>query len=215
MRRNFLDWDEDIYQEGLQINRWPFTEVVSAFSRLMSDWNGLAAPRVLEVGFGTGNNLWFLADAGFTISGIEYSSTAVAHARARLDSLEFSSDLRVGDFRDLPFNDNSFDFVLDRAALTHTAHEDVRAAAAEIHRVLAPRGELHSFTLFGEGHPTRRLGTDIDPDATSRLGTFRSYFSETDLRELFSIFRLVTMSRVKMKTDGVLVGDEYRLVAEK
>ena len=217
-----VDWDKDIYRAGLQLNRWPYTEVVSAFSHRRSAWTGPSAPRVLELGFGAGNNLWFLAEAGFAVSGIEYSSTAVAHARTRLDDLGFSADLRVGDLKDLPFDDGSFDFVLDRGALTQNLHSDVRAAAAEIHRCLTPRGEFLSFTLFGEGHPERRFGTEVAPGSSDHFtdGYFRtvgltSFFSEADLRALFGMFRVVNVSRSRTEMNGALVGEEYRMIAAK
>ena len=222
MHTSSVDWDKDIYRAGSQLNRWPYSEVVSAFSRRKSTWDRPAAPRVLEIGFGAGNNLWFLAEAGFAVSGIEYSATAVAHARARLDGLGLAVDVRVGDLKELPYADGEFDYVLDRGALTQNLHSDVRVAAAEIHRVLTLNGELLSFTLFGDEHPERRFGTEVAPGSSDHFtdGYFRtvgltSFFSEADLRGIFSMFRSVTVSRVRTETDGTLVDEEYRLVAVK
>ncbi len=217
-----VDWERDIYRAGLQLNRWPFTEIVSAFSQRRSTWAESRAPRVLEVGFGAGNNLWFLAEAGFAVSGIEYSATAVEHALDRLKGLGLSADLRVGDLTDLPFEDESFDFVLDRGALTQNLHAHIRAAAGEIHRVLAPDGQLLSFTLFGEEHPERCFGSEIAPGSSDNFtdGYFKtvgltSFFNDAVLREHFKMFRDVTISRTRTETDGALVDDVYSLIAKR
>ena len=222
MHTTSVDWERDIYRTGSQLNRWPYTEVVSEFSRRRSTWVGSDAPRVLEIGFGAGNNLWFLAEAGFAVSGIEYSSTAVAHARTRLDGLGFSADLRVGDLKDLPFDDGSFDFVLDRGGLTQNLHSDVRGAVEHIHRVLVPNGEFLSFTLFGEEHPDRRFGTEVAPGTSDHFtdGMFRnvglsSFFSEESLRDFFSMFASVSVSRTRIERDGTLVSEDYSLTASK
>ena len=222
MSSSTVDWERDIYGAGLQLNRWPYTEVVSAFNHRKSRWTESNAPRVLEVGFGAGNNLWFLADAGFVVSGIEYSATAVIHARERLEGLSLSADLRVGNLKDLPFEDNSFDFVLDRAALTHNLHTDVHAAAKEIHRVLVPGGEFFSFTLFGEEHPDRRFSREVAPGSSDYFtdGHFRtvglsSFFSEATLRDIFGMFASTTISRTRIEADGTPVGEYFDLVATK
>lgn len=222
MSSSTVDWERDIYSAGLQLNRWPYSEVVSAFSRRKSRWAGLSSPRVLEIGFGAGNNLWFLAEAGFVVSGIEYSATAVAHAHERLQRLGLSADLRVGDLKELPFKDGAFDFVLDRGALTQNLHSDVSAAAEEIHRVLVPNGEFLSFTLFGEEHPDRRFGSEVAPGTSDHFtdGYFRtvglsSFFSEALLRETFAMFASVSVSRARIETDGLVVSESYSMTATK
>lgn len=222
MEGSTVDWEQDIYGAGLQLNRWPYSEVVSAFSRRRSAWSLPETPRVLEIGFGAANNLWFLAEAGYEVSGIEYSSTAVTHARERLGLLGLPADLRVGDLKELPFEDGSFDFVLDRGALTQNLHADVRVAAEEIHRVLTPGGELLSFTLFGEEHPDRRFGKEVAPGSSDHFtdGYFRtvgltSFFTAAVLRDLFDMFSAVTVERTRTETEGILMSDAYSLVARK
>lgn len=222
MPASSVDWERDIYAGGSQLNRWPYSEVVSAFNHRKAAWARADAPRVLEIGFGAGNNLWFLAEAGFAVSGIEYSPTAVAHAQARLHGLGLTADVRVGNLRELHYDDAAFDFVLDRGALTQNLHADVRSAAEEIHRVLAPSGEFLSFTLFGDEHPERRFGKEVAPGSSDHFtdGYFKtvgltSFFSESDLRAIFSMFSAVSVSRVQTETDGKLVDEEYRLFAVK
>ncbi len=222
MESSSVDWERDIYRSGLQLNRWPVGSVISAFSHLKRTWTRPTPPRVLEIGFGAGNNLWFLCEAGFEVAGIEYSPTAVRHAEQRLAELDLHAELQVGDLKRLPFAAEAFDFVLDRGALTQNLLEDIRVASDEIHRVLSPGGQFLSFTLFGERHPERRFGTEVAPGSSDHFtaGYFRtvgltSFFSETTLRNLFGQFSEVTISRTETEADGVLVEETYSLRATK
>ena len=60
----------------------------------------------------------FIAEQGYEAYGIEQSSSAVKIARSRLAEFAFSQkNLVVGNFVDLPFPDNFFDLIIDRASL--------------------------------------------------------------------------------------------------
>lgn len=63
--------------------------------------------KILEVGCGTGANLWYVAREGFSVYGIDGSKTAVEKANARLNSEipGWSGELLIGDIISLPYND--------------------------------------------------------------------------------------------------------------
>ncbi|MEA2493346.1 MAG: hypothetical protein QOJ29_1257 [Thermoleophilaceae bacterium] len=137
---------EEVYSRGEQLNRYPWDIVVSFVFT-----NGGGRPRdrttVLEVGFGSGANLWFAAREGFRVCGVEQSASAVAHAQALFERDGLSGDLRVGDFAALPFGDQSANLAIDHGALTCVSQEDAAVAVAEVRRVLRPGGRL-LFTPF-------------------------------------------------------------------
>jgi ubiquinone/menaquinone biosynthesis C-methylase UbiE len=134
-----FDWDA-AYRRGEQLNRYPFDAVVSYVIR-----NAAPGSRILEIGCGTGNNLWFLAREGFDAAGIDSSETAIAYATKRFEEEGLTADIRLGDFHDLPWPDDSFDMVIDRAALQcSTTQPD---ALREIARVLRPEGRFLSISV--------------------------------------------------------------------
>jgi len=77
--------------------------------------------RMLEIGCGTGANLWFLAREGIETFGIEGSAFAVKKARERLDreAPDWRGCITEGDIIDLPFDAEFFDAVIDVEAVTH------------------------------------------------------------------------------------------------
>ena len=100
---------------------------------------------ILEVGFGSGSNLWFAAREGFKVSGVEASVDAVKSAISRFEQDGLTGDLYVGDFCDLPFDDNSFDLAIDRASLVCVEGKRQQQAVNEVHRCLKPGGRfLHN-----------------------------------------------------------------------
>lgn len=103
--------------------------------------------QVLEVGCGTGNELIDFAElvgAGGKIAGIDISPgmLAVAHQKLSLQPLTASVELRVGDARQLPYEDNSFDLAYCSFTLELFPEDDIKTVLAEILRVLKPGGRL-------------------------------------------------------------------------
>ena len=94
-----------------------------------------ARGRVLEIGAGTGLNLTLYPP---TIDELTLSEPEEPMAR-RLERRSHATVVRAG-AEDLPFGDGSFDTVVSTFVLCTVP--DVRAAIAELRRVLAPDGQL-------------------------------------------------------------------------
>jgi len=102
---------------------------------------------VLELGFGTGNELIDLArlvGKGGTVAGIDISSGMLAVAQRKIGTagLEAKIDLRVADARQLPFPDASFDAVYCSFTLELFADEEIPAVVREVRRVVKPTGRF-------------------------------------------------------------------------
>jgi SAM-dependent methyltransferase len=116
--------------------------------------------RLLEVGCASGANLWYMAREGFSVYGIEGSETAARHARDRLDAEcpDWNGEVQKGDIVKLPFAEESFDAVIDVAAVCCNSFEDSTVIYAEMARVCKTSGHLFSRTLaqgcLGDGNGT-------------------------------------------------------------
>lgn len=99
----------------------------------MVDHYGLTADsRILDVGCGKGYLLYEFTQIlpGVTIAGLDVSDYAIETAKP-----EVKSSLRVGDARDLPYETDSFDFVVSLGTLHNLPLEGVWQAVEEIERV--------------------------------------------------------------------------------
>lgn len=220
-----VDWEKDIYREGKQLNRWPYSDVVSWFLRREPVLSARQEKSVLEVGFGAGNNLWFLATSGFQVSGVEVSETATKRASDRLEEIGLKAQLETANLLLLPFDDSCFDYVLDRACLTHISTTDLPQALSEIHRVLKPGGWIFSTTLFGLNHPDRIFGSEVVDGTFDNFteGMFQAvgqttFFDVYRIQRDFGKFSELQMSRNCSYEEGseqLLVSETFTVEARK
>jgi ubiquinone/menaquinone biosynthesis C-methylase UbiE len=110
----------------------------------------IQGPKVLETSFGTGYLLTQYADK-FDTYGIDYNEKFVAMATEKLQKKNISAALQKADIEDLPFDDETFDCIINTMAFT--GYPNGEKAMAEIHRVLKPGGK---FILVDIDYPTNR-----------------------------------------------------------
>jgi ubiquinone/menaquinone biosynthesis C-methylase UbiE len=133
------------------------------YDTLIAQANLADGLRVLEIGCGTGNVTVRAkrAHAGAELIGSDPDPLALARAQRKargMTGIRFERAYA----QQLPFADGEFDRVLSSMMLHHLAEDVKAAAAAEIHRVLRPGGELHVVDVGGhmtvhDGLAARRM----------------------------------------------------------
>ena len=110
-----------------------------------------AGKKVVDVGFGDGNNTIFLASLGLSLSGTEVRQDICELVSGKLATLGHQADLRVGTNRTLPFPNDEFDFLVSWNVVHYEDNEtDIRNAIAEYCRVLKPGGRFFVSTTGPE-----------------------------------------------------------------
>jgi ubiquinone/menaquinone biosynthesis C-methylase UbiE len=104
------------------------------------DFDALRGKDVLDVGFGSGFTVQLFAEAGANVTAIDLTDWAVSTTRKRMEAFGLEADIRQGDAENLPFEDDSFDFVFSWGVIHHSS--DMDSALSELVRVCRPGGEL-------------------------------------------------------------------------
>lgn len=122
--------------------------------------------RALDVGFGRGANLVFLARSGFEAHGLEVSQASVDAALplAAQAGVKLTVGLLSG--TTLPYPDGYFDLILSWGAVYYYgARALVAEALNDFHRVLRPGGALLMSVIHPNSFMVRRLSDDLGDGA--------------------------------------------------
>src|ERR1035437_2100578 len=170
----------DAYRDGVFLSQWdydfPSQELVGALSVLQLPTGSVA----LDLGCGGGRDAIYLAQNGFIVTGIDVSSAAIEVATRRAQESGASVTWLVGDVLDLPFTNQAFDLVTDRACFHHIADSDRPGYVQEVSKILKPGGFL---VIRGSSYSR----DDSFYGVTEK--SIRTLFSDSDfvLGKLFSI----------------------------
>jgi SAM-dependent methyltransferase len=207
----YMAWDrvwEQIFVES-DWGQYPGEDLIRFVARNFYKTPDRKKISFLEMGCGTGANLWYLAREGFTINGIDGSESAISKCKSRLDR-EFgtwSGSVSVRDFSTagglLPFGDSSIDAVIDCEAVYCNSFEDSMAIYRDAYRVLKPGGVIFVRTFasgcygMNTGHRVAEDAwmCDVGPLAGKGYSRFTSEEKIPDLLENFKIGEIELIER--------------------
>ncbi|MBN3881467.1 MAG: class I SAM-dependent methyltransferase [Nostoc sp. JL34] len=216
-------WEEK-YSQG-HSQRYPWDAVVSFVFRHYPHHKPRHEVRILEVGCGTGSNLWFAAREGFCVSGIDASHSAVKYAQKRFAEDNLTGDFRTGTFNQLPFENNYFDLVIDRGAITCCGLSVAQQTVAEIRRVLQTGGKFF-FNPYSDRHSSYvsgRPGSDgltLDISAGTLVGVgqiclYGRREVESLLTDAWKLLSLQHLEIVEQIQPQYMLHAEWRAISEK
>ena len=102
--------------------------------------------RVLEVGCGSGANLWMIAREGFEAHGLDLSAEALELCKLMLERWQTSATLKQGSMTAIDYPDAHFDAVVDVFSANCMTEADFARFLDEMTRVLKPGGRFFSYT---------------------------------------------------------------------
>ncbi|MGP1255690.1 MAG: class I SAM-dependent methyltransferase [Kiloniellales bacterium] len=188
------DWDKRYYHG--RYNRYPFSDVITFVMRNFAKAEDRGAVRLLDLGCGGAHHLMFLAQEGFAYHGVDGSQESVEIAKQRLADAGFATDtIAKATFDALPYEEDFFDGVIDRGALTCNSAADLPALLNEIKRILKPGGLLYS-TILNLESTAKDSGTSLGNGDYENCGTRLEdagilHFTTTEeARQLFGAFEM-------------------------
>ena len=190
-------------------SQWPNEAMLRiAFGRYLKNKIKIVkGMKVMDVGCGSGNNLLPFLFKGCKGYGVEVTSSSAKLAEKFLRTRGFKTDMRVGNNRNLPFDNNSFDLLLSINTLHYEAEWPlVDEALKEFQRVLKKGGHLILFTV-GPRHTVIKKAKRVQPfcykvqNFDFRDGTqFYCFETEKNLRKaLDPLFENVETGQVTEK----------------
>lgn len=169
-----------------------------------------ADARVLDLGAGVGRHALALARQGFAVAALDAAPEGIAEITRIAAAEGLTVDARIGLMTELPFADAAFDHVISWNVIYHGDEEVLRAAIAEIARVLKPGGTFLGTMLSARRIPvelSKAPGREISRNTWVFEGTgdkvHPHYFcTGRDLLELFAAFEVFRLEDREHESPG-------------
>jgi len=160
-------WD-NIYKSGHQL-RYPNENLVRLTYWVFNNQD-VKKMKLLDYGFGPGNNLEFLQGLGFEVYGVEISEIAKKITLSRLPNNYNGNNLVImHDDINIPFRNGFFDVVVAWQVLYYNSLERLQKVLEDIQRVLKRGGKLIA---------TMCRGNDLAVINSSKISTYERIVNE-------------------------------------
>lgn len=212
MSTAYLDWE----------NRWrtddgrsDWLDVEADVINLREELTARGTQRVLDLGCGVGRHTRYLAALGLEVYALDASESGLQYAKKTAQGEGLDIDFRIGSMTELPYEDDSFDYVLAWNVIYHGDEAIVCNSIDEIHRVLRTGG-IYQGTMLSKRNINYRIGREIAPNTlvggdTSDKIHPHYYCNALELVRLFDGFELLSLVDREQQNPGSY---HWHMVAE-
>ena len=163
-----VDFYERLFADDGWVHKYPNVNTVRCelWYFRQRQWPG----RLLDYGFGSGQEMIYFAQNGYQVYGVEISPTAIDrfHRVVAEQHPELATRVNtclLGPSEDrLPFEDHFFEFIHSNQVVYHLPNESaIRSLIREWYRVLKPGGRL-MFSALGPQNSIITKGREVKPN---------------------------------------------------
>ncbi len=180
MEKEIEAWERN-YQKG-RYNNWPYDILVSLVMNLFAVKERQQI-KILDLGCGGGNNTYFLAKEGFKTYAIDGAPKGVEITKKRLKQENLNAQCIVGNFKNLPYENDFFNCIIDRASIYCNIWKDIKLIFNEVYRVLKKEGIYIGF-LPNLNHPDLIYGEEFEKNTYTNFK--EGSYSHSDIAHFFS-----------------------------
>lgn len=167
-------------------------------SELKRYMNLLSGKEVLDLGIGQGRNSIPLANSGFNVTGVDYSTKCLDICKNACDKL----NLIQSDIRTFPIEKNKYDLILSRCVLHFFHKNDTYQIINDIKNNIKTNGlvYIHVFSLEDPKFKKQSNSPDfeiLDNNILHNIinDTYVSFFTKEEMLDLFSDFKTIYISQ--------------------
>lgn len=224
MNENINIWD-GIFKNN-EWGKYPPIALIKFIAKNFYKISQRESVKILEIGSGTGANLWFCAREGFCVYGIEGSATAVDRMKKRFQIEKLAhrlADVKIGDYYDKidEFEDGYFDAIIDVESLYCNSFIKSRDIVRKAFDKLRKDGVMFSMTfadgtygLTGEEIDYHALMPTTGPMANMGFGR---YVTREDIDKLYKLDsnEIVNVERLDLNLQNGEVIKEWIIEIKK
>ena len=129
--------------------------------------------KAIDIGCGTGTNVITLAQAGWSVTGVDFAPRAIQIAKRKTSKAGIQAELHVRDATKLAGIDGPFDLALDMGCF-HSLGDKKKDYLSELDRILAPGGHWLMYAFFNpnpdkSGHGLAEADLNLIPDSMTLI----------------------------------------------
>tara|TARA_B100000902_G_scaffold399921_1_gene473647 strand:+ start:2302 stop:2964 length:663 start_codon:yes stop_codon:yes gene_type:complete len=150
-----MNYWENIYKKKQQFNEWPFSDLVSLFSRYSKyKKKGL---RVLELGCGAAPNAQFFLSKKMNYTGVDFSESVIKNVKKKFVKNKNINFFYLDISKPIKFK-KKFDFIIDRGSITHLTDRELNQCLKNVYENLENKGSFFTIDLFSINHSIFKHG---------------------------------------------------------
>lgn len=206
----FSSWDNIFLKH--EWGKYPSEQLVRFFQKKFKNKKNL---KILEIGCGTGANLWFFCREGHKAYGLDSSRVAVKICKNFLKKNKYVCNVIKADAKNIPFENNFFDLVIDIECMYSIPMKESIEIANEVYRVLKKKSYFYSLTFsnfcsdFRQMKKTGKI-KNFKLKKNVRFSTFK------DIKKIFKKYKIENLNRISRTLNNRKnLIDEWEIQAKK
>jgi ubiquinone/menaquinone biosynthesis C-methylase UbiE len=227
MKQKKDEWNNS-YEHGDNFVFYPHEEIIRFISKYIKKRTGISkfdtkidGKKCLDLGCGIGRHIIYLDEMEFEPYGVDISEYAVDYAKKWFmheGKNHLKSRLTVGSIDKLPYENESFDFVISHGVLDSMEFNTAESGVKEVYRVLKNNGYFYFDVVSGNdyNHYREFAGEEI-VETEHEKNTIQSYFNFEKVKRLigdsFKIVECVLIQRESVIT--TVKNSRYHIIARK
>lgn len=143
VKNSYTEFHKKKASNHLYPTEWIIRTMLGSYPELKLDRSKYQGGRILDLGFGDGRNMSLLNNCGLRIYGVEITEETVQLGRRNLEILQVEAELKVGSNKNIPFEDDSFDYILASSSCYYIdENSSFEDNVREMRRVLKKGGSI-------------------------------------------------------------------------